>query len=190
MNKRQFHYAGQVDELAAAARIKLNNWVNIDVHSWRSLYAWNDGKLYDDFGDQIGKLEANTVYLYDYATRPTEDLFHELGHAIARKFDLIGYQKNGYCGSWEQRQKRLIARIEHGRHWSPLLQRICQETQHAGNTDTPTLASELWAELFMSWYLYPERSERKYIELEMEQLKNKSELTSVEKLSRSLRKSD
>jgi len=179
MNKSRFLYTGQVEKLAETARITLNGWINVDVHPWRSLYAWNNGKLYDTFGDQVGKLEENTVYLYRYSTNPEEDLFHELGHAIARKFDLIGHQKNGYYGSWENRQKRLIAQIQHNRHWSPLLQRIYQQNQREGNLDTPALGSELWAELFMSWHLYPERSEREYIGLEMQKLANTAELMSI-----------
>jgi len=190
MNMRRFDYAGEVENLAAMAQRKLGHWVNIDAHPWRSLYAWDDGKLYDDFGDQVGELSENTVYLDRYAVNPTEDLFHELGHVIARKFDLIGHRNNGYCGSWEQRQKRMIAQIKHDRHWSPLLQNICLQNQREGNADTPALSSELWAELFMSWYLYPERPEREYIELEMEKLKITVELISVEGFFRSLKESN
>jgi len=179
MNNRSFPHAFQAGQLASKADTIVGNWVRVDQHEWHSLYAWNSSKLYDDFGDVIGALNANTIYLYHHSITPVEDLFHELGHAVARRFNLIGHQKNGFNGRWEKRQARLIAQIQHGRHWSPLLDAIRRQNLKEGNALTPALSSELWAEIFMSWYLYPDRPECELIELEMNDMAGTVELSSI-----------
>ncbi len=171
-----------IDSLALLARGSVGDWVSVQVHSWSSLYAWETVPLYNSFGERIGSLEANTIYLYRYSPCPEEDLLHELGHAVARKFDLIGHRNNGFLGRWEKRQLRLVGSIRHKRHWSRLLERI----RSSAPPYTPDLTSEVWAELFKCWYLYPERLETTFIAMEMRQLRNEPFLQSIAKLSRSL----
>ncbi|MBX2869002.1 MAG: hypothetical protein KTR18_10015 [Acidiferrobacterales bacterium] len=179
MNKSPFPHAFQPTKLVNTANEVLGDWVRVEQHSWKSLYAWQSGTLYDDYGDPIGEISANTVYLYELSLAPHEDLFHELGHAIAREFDFIGHRTNGFSGSWEKRQARLIAQIQHDRHWSESLKNIWQSKQHEGDTSPSSLGSEIWAELFMYWYFYSERPEVSLIRSEMESISHTPQLTSI-----------
>ncbi len=172
MNTPCFPHAFKPDALVQLANEVLGDWVRIDQHPWRSLYAWQSSTLYDDFGDPVGSITANTVYLCEISLTPHEDLFHELGHAIARKFDFIGHRANGFSGSWEQRQARLIAQIRHDRHWSERLKTIWESNRCEGNLSPSSLSSEIWAEMFMSWYFYPGRPEISIIAKEMDSIKN------------------
>lgn len=165
------------------ARSSVGRWVNLETHRWSSLYAWNAVPLYDPYGERIGSLEANTIYLFAESPCPEEDLFHELGHVVARKFDLIGHRDNGFLGKWEKRQLRLVGSVQYGRHWSRLLDRVRSNSPPY----TPDLTSEVWAELFMCWYLYPERREITYIAEEMHHLGKEPFIRSINKLSRILR---
>jgi hypothetical protein len=79
----------------------------VQVHPWTSIYVWKTTPLYNQFGETVGRLDANTIYLNQYSPCPEEDLFHELGHAVARKFDLIaivatGFWVTGSCASFDR----------------------------------------------------------------------------------------
>ena len=182
MNNSPFPSAFDPSKLVELANKTLGSWVRVEQHQWRPLYAWQDGILYNDFGEVIGEITSNTVYLCELSITPQEDLFHELGHAIAREFDFIGHRLNGFNGSWETRQSRFIAQIRHGRHWSPLLKNIWKENQREGNTSTPALGSEIWAEMFMSWYFYPDRPELDLISAEMESLNHTPQIIAIKTL--------
>lgn len=171
-----------LDPLLLIARDSVGTWVNLQTHTWSSLYAWEAAPLFNSFGEQIGFLEANTIYLYHGSPCPEEDLLHELGHVVARKFDLIGHRCNGFLGRWEKRQLRLVGSVRHQRHWSRLLERV----RSSAPPYTPDLTSEVWAELFMCWHLYPERREVTFIASEMNQLQNEPFMQSIAKLSRLL----
>ena len=186
MNSVPSPYAFNPDKLVKLARKFVGQWVGLETHGWKSLYAWRTGKLYDSFGDTVGELESNTIYLSTLSLRPEEDLLHELGHLVARRFNLVGYRENGFHGSWEHRQSRLIACIRHDRHWSDLCSRISKECGDVNSSPGADLGSELWAELFMSWHLYPQRIERQYIEREMEFLAGEKELRAIRKLTDSI----
>ncbi|MEJ2177572.1 MAG: hypothetical protein P8Y12_06400, partial [Gammaproteobacteria bacterium] len=75
-----------LDLLLLIARESVGTWVSVQAHCWSSLYAWEAAPLFNSFGEQIGILEANTIYLYHDSPCPEEDLLHELGHVVARKF--------------------------------------------------------------------------------------------------------
>ena len=168
--------------LVAVANTQVSDWVTVDCHDWQSLYAWQTVPLYDAFGEVVGEIKADTIYLQRASPCPEQDLFHELGHAIARRFDLIGNHSNGFLGAWEQRQFRMVGAVRHQRHWSRLLDRV----RRSAPPYTPDLCSEIWAELFMCWHLFPERREVTFIEPEMHRLSAQPELRSVEKLARIL----
>jgi hypothetical protein len=165
--------------LAGITRLHLGQWLNIETHDLASAYVWQDAAYYNDFGEVIGQFAANTIYLNRHADRLQEDLFHEIGHAVARKFNLIGHCKNGFTGDWEIRQSRLISRVRHQRHWSRLLDRI----NLWAPAFTPDLGSEIWAELFMYWHLYPEREEILFIDPEMQSLQTQPEIKGVSDLA-------
>lgn len=169
----------QASHLANIARGHLGHWLNFETHNLVSAYVWQDAPYFNAFGEVIGQLTANTIYLNRHADQLQEDLFHEIGHAVARKFNLIGHSKNGFTGAWENRQSRLMGSVRHRRHWSQLLDRINQWAP----AYTPDLGSEIWAELFMYWYLYPEREEIIFIEPEMRWLENHEEIRSVSGLA-------
>lgn len=171
-----------VDLLLLIARESVGTWVSVQAHCWSSLYAWEAAPLFNSFGEQIGTLEANTIYLYHDSPCPEEDLLHELGHVVARKFDLIGHRSNGFLGRWEKRQLRLVGSVRHQRHWSRLLERV----RSSAPPYTPDLTSEVWAELFMCWHLYPERREVTFIANEMNQLQNEPFIQSIARMSRLL----
>jgi len=115
------YYASSLVDIASGY---LGEWVNIRTHNWNSLYVWCDASFYNAFGEVIGQREGDTIYLDNQSHCLHEDLFDELGHAVARKFDLIGHHDNGYIGSWQRRQARLIGRVQQHRHWSKYLQRV------------------------------------------------------------------
>ena len=167
------------DALCGLARQHLDTWVGVEVHPHVPLYCWHDTPTFNAFGEQTGALKANTIYLCDSSPTPVEDLFHEIGHAVARRFDLLGHRQNGFIGAWEQRQKRLVGTIQFGRHWSHLLNQI----RRSSPGYTPDLASEVWAELFMCWYLYPEIEETALIAREMERLQKESVMRDIAELS-------
>ena len=171
-----------MDSLLVLARLSIGKWVNVEKHCWSSLYAWDSAPLFDPYGEKIGSLEANTIYLFAESPCPEEDLLHELGHVVARKYDLIGHRDNGFLGKWERRQLRLVGSVRHGRHWSRLLERVRSNTPPY----TPDLTSEVWAELFMCWHLYPERREVTYITEEMDHLSKEPFIRSIHQLSRIL----
>ncbi len=167
------------DALCGLARQHIDTWVGVDVHPYVPLYCWRDTPTFNAFGEQTGALKANTIYLCDSSPTPVEDLFHEIGHVVARRFDLLGHRHNGFIGAWEQRQKRLVGTIGSGRHWSHLLNQI----RRSAPGYTPDLASEVWAELFMCWYLYPEIEETAFIKAEMGRIKEKPEMETVTTLA-------
>ena len=171
-------HLSSIDEIITMAQPIIGSWVALEKHSWCSLYAWKSAPIYDSYGDISGNLKANTIYLCETTPCPEEDLLHELGHVVARKFNLIGTRDNGFLGRWEARQKRMVGSVQHFRHWSRFLNRI--RLNHGGYT--PELCSEIWAELFMCWHLYPQRRELTYIEDEMRALAHYSELVDIERL--------
>ena len=93
-------------------------------------------------------------------------LLHEVGHAVGRHFDVVGHRENHYVGSWDRRARRLIGAVASGRHWSSHLNGIARALGHGGYA-----ASEIWAELFMLFYLYPGLPETEIIEAEIDSLR-------------------
>ncbi|MGI9319537.1 MAG: hypothetical protein ACR2QW_19570 [bacterium] len=166
-----------IDSLLALATRSVGTWVNLRTHRWNSLYAWETTPLFNCFGDQIGCLEANTIYISRSSPCPEEDLLHELGHAVARKFDLIGHRDNGFIGHWEKRHFRLVGGVRHQHHWSRLLERVRTNAPPY----TSDLASEIWAELFMCWHLYPYHREITFIAPEMDQLEREPFIESIDR---------
>ncbi len=155
----------------------------MQVYEFASCYLWHDRPLYNDFGEQIRVLQGDTIYLYEHSTSPATDLFHELGHLVGRNCNVIGHRENGYAGSWQQNNQKLIAQVTQQRHWSIYLNTFaCAQSEFKANA-----ASELWAELFMLWHLYPARAESRLIDNEMQKLQSNSACASILQLSQSLR---
>ncbi len=137
----------------------LDWFVNVYWHDYVSCYVYYDSPVFDAYGDIVGYHQANSIYLNPAADHAGEDLLHELGHAVARHFDLVGHRDNYFCNGWEKDQQRLIGAVRHGRHWSQYLNQFAAIT----NGFQTNAASELWAELFMLYYLYPGLAESELI---------------------------
>lgn len=170
------------DAVRQLARRTLGDWVGVEVHGHLPLYCWRNTALFDPFGEIVGRLKSNTIYLNDSSPWPVDDLFHEIGHAVARRFDLVGHHDNGFNGHWERQQRRLVGCVSAGRHWSRLLTQI----QRTAPPFTPDLASEIWAELFMCWFLYPEVEESTFISAEMRRLRDEPALAAIHDLAKTL----
>ena len=130
------------------------------------MYLWYDRPLYDEFGEAIVHLQGDTIYLYQDSPTPVRDLFHELGHVVGRKCNLVGNAENGFRGDWEQENGKLIAEISGQRHWSSYLNLF--SLAHSGFR--ANAASEVWAELFMLWHLSPDCAEARLLDEPMERL--------------------
>ena len=156
--------------------------VAVDVYDYASCYLWHDRPLFNEFGETIAELRGETIYLYRASETPLRDLFHELGHVVARRQQLIGNAENGFNGSWEKENSKLIAEICAQRHWSGYLNLYAlSHPEFATNA-----ASELWAELFMLWHLQPDCDEADLISETMNDLQSTSDLIAIRNLSEAL----
>ncbi len=154
----------------------LNWFVQVRWHEFASCYVYYDSPLFNEYGEIIGEHQGNTIYLNPGADHVGEDLLHEIGHAVARHFNLIGVWENYYYRSWERVQQRLIGAVTHGRHWSRYL------NEFAANTEdfSANAASELWAELFMLFYLYPGLPESELIASAIDDLRHNDDFQRLE----------
>ena len=150
------------------ADAELDWFVRVYWHDYVSCYVYQDSPVFDPYGEVVGHHEANAIYLNPGADHVGEDLLHELGHAVARHFNLVGHRDNYYCSDWEQDQQRLIGAVAHGRHWSQYLNQYANATEDFHSN----AASELWAELFMLYHLYPDLPEAELIEEAMAELQS------------------
>jgi len=165
----------ELQNLLSLCELHLDGIVGVQSYTYTSCYLWHDRPLYNDFGEQIEVLNGDTIYLNNKAASLSGDLFHELGHLISRKYQLTGNRENGYHGSWEQQNSRLIAQVSEQRHWSSYLNLFAlnQEDFKAN------AASELWAELFMLWHLQPDLPEANLIDTTMSQLNRNADCQAV-----------
>jgi len=170
---------GTLNKLLSLCERYLCEIVDVELYEYAPCYLWHDRPLYNDFGEKIRILPGDTIYLHDKSDSPGRDLFHELGHLIARKYQLTGNRENGYQGSWEQANTRLIAQVSQHRHWSSYLNLF------AMNQDDFKMnaASELWAELFMLWHLQPDLTEARLIDDAMRILGRNPDCQSINKLA-------
>ena len=145
----------------------LHWFVNVRWHEYASCYVWIDCPIHGPFGDIVGYHKGNTIYLNRETRHQRQDLLHEAGHAVGRHYDLIGHRENHYSGSWERKTRRLIGAVSSGRHWSAYLNRYSASTPNFEFN----AASEIWAELFMLYYLYPYLPEAQLIEAQIEKLR-------------------
>ena len=157
--------------------------VDVDVYDYAPCYLWHDRPLYDAFGEELCRLKGDTVYLYRDSTNPLRDLFHELGHVVGRKCDLVGHAGNGFRGSWDRRNRRLIAEVCGKRHWSHYLNLLAV----AREDFRINAASEIWAELFMLWHLHPESPEARLLDGPIEALRNHPVYDPIGRLAPELR---
>ncbi len=148
-----------MDRLIAMCEQHICETVSVKAYDFAPCYLWHDRPLYNEFGEQIDLLKGNTIYLHKESTTPINDLFHELGHVTGRKFNTVGNRENGYHGSWEDANARLIAQVSQQTHWSAYLNLFSINQ----NEFKVNAASELWAELFMLWHLQPNMPESKLI---------------------------
>lgn len=168
-----------IRRILALCKSGLAGIVDVEVYDYAPCYLWHDRPLYDCFGDEICRLKGNTIYLYRDSTHPVRDLFHELGHVVGRKCDLVGHAGNGFRGSWERRNRRLIAQVAGRRHWSRYLNLLAV----ARDDFSLNAASEIWAELFMLWHLYPQSHEARLLDEPMQSLRDHSVCSAVAKLA-------
>ncbi len=169
--------------LIALCNTSLNGIVDVQSYEYAPCYLWHDRPLYNDFGEQIRQLKGDTIYLYEQSASPDSDLFHELGHMVGRKANMVGHGENGYHGRWEANNTKLIAEVTQQNHWSDYLNNFAaRQEQFAA-----TAASELWAELFMLWHLYPAQPEARLLDTAMEQLQSHSMSEPILQLANKLR---
>ncbi|MEM7208361.1 MAG: hypothetical protein AAF434_11100 [Pseudomonadota bacterium] len=157
--------------------------VDVRWHSYASCYVWYDSPSFDRFGDSAENYKANTIYVNRAAEYPQRDLLHEIGHVVGRYFNTVNHRENKFVGgSWENRSGRLIGAVSAGRHWSTYL------NWYANNTKAFKFncASELWAELFMLYYIEPTRPESKLIEDELGLLRKDIRFVRLETILREM----
>lgn len=172
-----------IQDLIARCRAHLADVVAVSTYEYAPCYLWYDRPLFDSFGDEIRRLPGDTIYLFEHSTTPVQDLLHELGHVVGRKCNLVGHSKNGYRGSWEEGNKRLISQISANRHWSQYLNDFA-----LGQKDFRwNAASEIWAELFMLWHLYPHSTEAELVDAQMLTLQHQPICRAIETLAAELR---
>jgi len=172
-----------LQRLTTLCREHLGELVHVETYEYASCYLWHDRPLYNDYGEQILHLRGNTIYLYRDSSSPNTDLFHELGHFAGRVCNFVGHKENGYHGEWQQHNTRLIAQVTEQRHWSQYL------NDFAGSLPEfkSNAASELWAELFMLYHLYPSQPEAQLIEQTMQRQADDPILLAVCGLAEALR---
>lgn len=175
-----------VQQLLPLCDHHLSGIVQVESYEYISCYLWHDRPLYNEYGEKIRDLRGDTIYLDQQTPAPASDLFHELGHLVARKHNLVGNTDNGFRGTWEDANTRLIARVSNGTHWSAYLNLFA--LKHADFKQTA--ASELWAELFMLWYLQPEYPEARLLDSVMPGLQESAEIEAIIKLAGALPASD
>ena len=163
----------------ALCHLQLGKIVGVKTYNYAPCYLWHDRPLYNEFGEQIEVLAGDTIYLHDQSSTPESDLFHELGHFVGRTLSVIGNSENGFNGSWEQKNTRLIAQVTQQLHWSAYLNLF--STNRADFK--MNAASELWAELFMLWHLQPEMPEARLIDSAMKDLEHKAECIAIANLA-------
>ena len=157
--------------------------MSIDSYDFSSCYLWQDSPVYNSFGEKVTRLKGNTIYLNQSSSSPLQDLFHEIGHAVGRKFDVVGHRENHYNGHWDQKAIRLVGSIKRHCHWSQYLN--CFGLLH---DDFETNSqSELWAELFMLWFLYPKMHECVLIETEMRSLESLPEILQIKQFAKKVK---
>ena len=165
--------------MLAPCRSILAGVVDVDVYDYAPCYLWYDRPLFDAFGDEICRLRGDTIYLYRDSPTPVRDLFHELGHVVGRKCDLVGHADNGFRGSWERPNRRLIAQVSARRHWSGHLNLLAL----ARDDFAAIAASETWAELFMLWHLHPDCAEARLLDEPMGALRDHPVCRAIGKLA-------
>ncbi len=172
-----------VDEVVALSNQHLRDFVKVDSYDYDPCYLWYDNPLYNEFGDKVVQLHGNTIYLNKHSKTPVRDLFHELGHAVNRVCDLVGNTENNYKGCWDQQNSQLIAQISAQRHWSSYLNLFSLNDENF----KANAASEVWAELFMIWHLYPETTEASLIDETMDWLEHEAICIAIHQLGSDLK---
>lgn len=170
-------------QLARFAHSQLKTFVCIDSYEYSSCYLWQDSPVYDPFGEKIAYLKGDTIYLNQHSSSPLQDLFHEMGHAVGRKFDVVGHVENHFSGHWDQKAQRLVGSVKRRCHWSQYLNSFA--LLHDGFETNSQ--SELWAELFMLWYLYPLMDECVLIETEMRSLESLPQMQRIKQFASSIK---
>ncbi|MEM7194988.1 MAG: hypothetical protein AAF402_08560 [Pseudomonadota bacterium] len=157
----------------------LSEIVEVDIYEYASCYLWYDRPLYNSFGEEIRHLRGDTIYLYERSSTPDTDLFHELGHMIGRRKNLVGHAENGFQGSWERENGKLVAQISDRRHWSSYLN-LFSLTHDNFRINA---ASEVWAEVFMLWHLQPALPEARLLDSAMAKLGREPECIAIQNLA-------
>ena len=145
-------------------------------HDFASCYVWEDCAVYNALGEVIGHHHGNTIFIDRSTRQHRRDLVHEIGHAVGRHFNLVANRHNHYTGAWDLRAKRLIGAVANGRHWSGHLNEFAASVENFSFN----AASEIWAELFMLFYLYPGLPETTIIESEIEALRREPSFRRLE----------
>ena len=167
--------------LAQIAHAQLGSFVSVNTYHYVSCYLWRDRPIYNAFGERVAELKGNTIYLNQSSDSPVKDLFHEIGHAVGRKFNVIGHAENDYRGFWDKKAARHIGTMKRCCHWSAYLNSFA--LMHDGFDQNGN--SELWAELFMLWFLYPQMPECGLITKEMQRLEGSREIQKIKSFAQS-----
>ena len=168
-----------VESVASIARRHLAGYVNVSVYDYSPCYLWYDSPVYNPFGELECTLDGDTIYLSHHSPHPQFDLFHELGHTVARKLNVVGHRENGYRGSWDRHARRLMGSVASQRHWSGYLNQFARQHCHFKFH----AAGELWAELFMLWFMAPHTDVRFYIDREMTKLRSQPVIQAADRLA-------
>lgn len=171
-----------LEQILSHCKARLEGIVHFDVYEYAPCYLWYDRPLFDEFGEVIRHLRGDTIYLQRDSATPLRDLFHELGHVAGRRCDLVGHSDNGYRGSWEQDNRKLIAEISTRRHWSDYLNLFALSRDDF----VANAASEIWAELFMLWHLRPHSPEARLIDAPMATLRQQPDIHAIGELASDL----
>lgn len=178
----QTHPSLTIDKLVICCQENLAGLVAVQTYEFASCYLWYERPLYNEFGEEIRRLQGDTIYLHQESATPLRDLFHELGHVIGRLCQCVGNAENGYRGYWDGANEKLIAEIGAQRHWSDYLNHFA-----LNHPDFPAnAASETWAELFMLWHLYPHSAEAGLLDESMAELQEQATYQPVARLTHCL----
>ena len=173
----------EVDQLLRLCAVHLKDTISVEPYEFTSCYLWHDSPLYNEFGEKIRDLRGDTIYLYNQSAMPQTDLFHELGHLVGRKLNMVGHTENSFQGIWDSNNQKLIAQVKQRTHWSGYLNLFALNQENF----IANAASELWAELFMLWHLQPALPEARLLDSTMVSLQPLPMFAGIQSLASAIR---
>ena len=172
-----------IDELVAHCRDTLAGLVAVETYEFASCYLWYDRPLYNDFGEEIRRLQGDTIYLQRDSDTPLRDLFHELGHVIGRHCRQVGNSENGYRGEWERRQRETHRRNRRAASLEALISIVSRK---ANETFTPTRRAKPGPNCSCCGTSYPFSEEAALLDPAMAALRENAAYQLVSRLAKSV----